>query len=90
MKQTEVDLKSATDKKESRLLYLETYGCQMNVADSEVVASIMQMDGYEITTELTEDDAILVIRLLNAIDGGAESNHRLTYFYNSNETERIL
>ena len=29
-------------------LFIETYGCQMNVADSEVVASIMQMAGYEL------------------------------------------
>lgn len=29
-------------------LFIETYGCQMNVADSEVVASVMQMAGYEI------------------------------------------
>ncbi len=80
MKQTEVDLKSATDKKESRLLYLETYGCQMNVADSEVVASIMQMAGYEITTELTEADAILVNTC--SIRDNAEQKviHRLTYF----------
>ena len=28
-------------------LYIETYGCQMNVADSEVVASVMKMAGYE-------------------------------------------
>ena len=28
-------------------LYIETYGCQMNVADSEVVAAIMQMAGYD-------------------------------------------
>jgi len=30
-------------------LYIETYGCQMNVADSEVVASIMLMDGFVLT-----------------------------------------
>ena len=30
-------------------LFIETYGCQMNVADSEVVASIMQMAGYDIS-----------------------------------------
>ncbi|MFA7492417.1 MAG: hypothetical protein WCZ43_02745, partial [Proteiniphilum sp.] len=29
-------------------LFIETYGCQMNVADTEVVASIMEMDGYSL------------------------------------------
>ena len=33
-------------------LLIETYGCQMNVADSEVVASIMGMAGYEVCEEL--------------------------------------
>ena len=32
-------------------LYIETYGCQMNVADSEVVASVMRMAGYEPCTD---------------------------------------
>ena len=41
-------------------LYIETYGCQMNVADSEVVASVMQMAGYEPTEELSEADAVFL------------------------------
>lgn len=41
-------------------LYIETYGCQMNVADSEVVASVMQMAGYETTDTLEEADAIFL------------------------------
>ena len=41
-------------------LYIETYGCQMNVADSEVVASIMQMAGYEATESLDEADAVFL------------------------------
>ncbi len=41
-------------------LYIETYGCQMNVADSEVVASIMQMAGYETTALLDEADAVFL------------------------------
>ena len=41
-------------------LYFETYGCQMNVADSEVVASVMQMAGYETTEELSEADAVFL------------------------------
>ena len=41
-------------------LYIETYGCQMNVADSEVVASVMQMAGYETTDNLDEADAVFL------------------------------
>ena len=53
------DLKSASQTVE-RKLFIETYGCQMNVADSEVVASIMQMDGYSLTDKIEEADAIFV------------------------------
>jgi tRNA-2-methylthio-N6-dimethylallyladenosine synthase len=52
-----LDFKSALNDKK---LFIETYGCQMNVADSEVVASIMQMDGFELTDKITEADAIFV------------------------------
>ncbi|MDP4203292.1 MAG: tRNA (N6-isopentenyl adenosine(37)-C2)-methylthiotransferase MiaB [Bacteroidota bacterium] len=41
-------------------LFIETYGCQMNVADSEVVVSILEMDGYSLTEKITEADAIMV------------------------------
>lgn len=41
-------------------LLIETYGCQMNVADSEVVASIMQMAGYELCETIEEADAVFV------------------------------
>jgi tRNA-2-methylthio-N6-dimethylallyladenosine synthase len=43
-----------------RKLYIETYGCQMNVADSEVVASVMQMAGYETTENLDVADAVFL------------------------------
>ena len=45
---------------EMKKLYIETYGCQMNVADSEVVASVMQMAGYETTETLEEADAVFL------------------------------
>ena len=45
-----------TDKK----FFIETYGCQMNVADSEVVASIMKMDGYTLTHDVKEADVIFI------------------------------
>ena len=41
-------------------LYIETYGCQMNVADSEVVASVMQMAGYETTENLDKANAVFL------------------------------
>lgn len=41
-------------------LYIETYGCQMNVADSEVVASVMKMAGYDTTDSLDEADAVFL------------------------------
>ena len=41
-------------------LYIETYGCQMNVADSEVVASVMQMAGYESSNTVEEADAVFL------------------------------
>ncbi len=41
-------------------LYIETYGCQMNVADSEVVASVMRMAGYESCQNIDEADAVFL------------------------------
>ena len=41
-------------------LYIETYGCQMNIADSEVVASIMQMAGYESCESEEQADAVFL------------------------------
>lgn len=41
-------------------LYIETYGCQMNVADSEVVASVMKMAGYEVCQSIDEADAVFL------------------------------
>ena len=46
--------------KSPKNLYIETYGCQMNVADSEVVAAIMEMDGYGITYTHRDADAIFI------------------------------
>ena len=41
-------------------LYIETYGCQMNVADSEVVASVMKMAGYNVCQDISEADAVFL------------------------------
>lgn len=53
-----LDSKSTTT--DEKKLFIETYGCQMNVADTEVVASVMQMDGYTITDKMEDADAVFV------------------------------
>ncbi len=53
------DSKSATFRDDKKL-FIETYGCQMNVADSEVIASIMQMAGYQVCEKLEEADAVFM------------------------------
>ncbi len=49
---------SNTDRK--RKLYIESYGCQMNFSDSEIVTSILAKEGYETTSEASEADLILI------------------------------
>jgi tRNA-2-methylthio-N6-dimethylallyladenosine synthase len=44
----------------NRKVYIETYGCQMNVADSEVVASILGDKGYKATDDINEADLVLI------------------------------
>jgi tRNA-2-methylthio-N6-dimethylallyladenosine synthase len=41
-------------------VYIETYGCQMNVADSELIGGILKGDGYDFTNELADADVVLV------------------------------
>ena len=47
-------------KKTSKRVYIESYGCQMNFADSEIVASILIKDGYTITKNLDKASLILI------------------------------
>ena len=60
MEQIEKGVDYKFPNKEEKKLFIETYGCQMNVADSEVVASVMSMDGYAVTENIEEADAIFV------------------------------
>ena len=48
------------DSTNSRKLYIESYGCQMNFSDSEIVASILAKEGFNTTNELNEADLVLV------------------------------
>ena len=44
----------------SKKLFIETYGCQMNFADSEVVAAVMKMADYELCESIDEADAVFI------------------------------
>ena len=44
----------------SKKLFIESYGCQMNFSDSEIVASILDKNGYSTTRNLEESDLILL------------------------------
>ncbi|MBP5680500.1 MAG: tRNA (N6-isopentenyl adenosine(37)-C2)-methylthiotransferase MiaB [Bacteroidales bacterium] len=61
-------------------LFIETYGCQMNVADSEVVASIMKMAGYELCEKLEEADAVFVNTCSVRDNAEQKIYSRLQYF----------
>ena len=54
------DVKPLVSSRSGKKLFIETYGCQMNVADSEVVASVMEMDGYGVSYDINEADAIFI------------------------------
>ncbi|MFA6811663.1 MAG: tRNA (N6-isopentenyl adenosine(37)-C2)-methylthiotransferase MiaB [Bacteroidaceae bacterium] len=75
---TGVDSKSATA--DNKKLFIETYGCQMNVADSEVVASVMQMAGYSVTEVLEDADAVFLNTCSIRDNAEQKIYHRLDFF----------
>ena len=87
---SEADFKSVTEQTAEKKLFIETYGCQMNVADSEVVASIMQMDGYALCDSIEDADAILVNTC--SIRDNAEQKvlSRLQYFNSLRKKKKNL
>ena len=85
----EADFKSATNQ-ENKKLFIETYGCQMNVADSEVIASIMQMAGYSTCETLEEADAVFMNTC--SIRDNAEQKifNRLEFFHSLRKKRKHL
>lgn len=86
---TGADFKSATES-ENKKLFIETYGCQMNVADSEVIASIMQMAGYSPCESLEEADAVFMNTC--SIRDNAEQKilNRLEFFHSLRKKRKHL
>lgn len=88
-KVTGVDFKSATEKDDKKL-FIETYGCQMNVADSEVIASVMQMAGYSVAETLEEADAVFMNTC--SIRDNAEQKilNRLEFFHSLKKKRPLI
>ena len=84
-----MDKNNSTNKTE-RKLYIETYGCQMNVADSEVVASIMQMDGFELTDDINEAKAVFVNTCSVRDNAEQKIYQRIKYFHSVKRKNKDL
>ena len=86
---TGADFKSATAD-DNKKLFIETYGCQMNVADSEVIASVMQMAGYGVAGSLDEADAVFMNTC--SIRDNAEQKilNRLEFFHSLKKKKKNL
>jgi tRNA-2-methylthio-N6-dimethylallyladenosine synthase len=86
---TGADFKSATEA-ENKKLFIETYGCQMNVADSEVIASVMQMAGYSMAETLEEADAVFMNTCSIRDNAEQKIYNRLEYFHSLRRKKRNL
>ena len=76
------DSEDTTGKKK---LFIESYGCQMNFSDSEVVASIMKNDGYTTTRNVDEADVVLINTCSIRENAETRVRNRLTEFKKKKE-----
>ncbi|MEY3048058.1 MAG: hypothetical protein RL365_96 [Bacteroidota bacterium] len=80
-RQGEVLLQDTIDPNNTqKKLYLESYGCQMNFSDSEVVASILAQDGYATTRNISEADLVLINTCSIRDNAEQRVRNRLTEF----------
>jgi len=80
-RQGEVLLQDTVDPNNTqKKLYLESYGCQMNFSDSEVVASILAQDGYATTRNIAEADLVLINTCSIRDNAEQRVRNRLTEF----------
>lgn len=64
----------------ARKLYIESYGCQMNFSDSEIVASILSMEGYDTTSDVNEADVVFLNTCSIREKAEQTVRNRLTHF----------
>ncbi len=83
--QGEATIIQAEGQKNGKKLYVESYGCQMNFSDSEVVASIMTKEGYETTRNMDEADVVLINTCSIRENAETRVRNRLTEFKKKKE-----
>jgi tRNA-2-methylthio-N6-dimethylallyladenosine synthase len=76
--------------KNSKKLFLESYGCQMNFSDSEIVASILSKEGYSTTSDIKEADLILVNTCAIRENAEQRVRNRLTEYKHIKEKKPSL
>lgn len=74
----------------TKKLYIETYGCQMNVADSEVVAAVMKMAGYDLCEREEEADAVFLNTCSVRENAENKIYHRLEMLHAERKKGRAL
>lgn len=79
-RQGEATVVEAEGKENGKKLYIESYGCQMNFSDSEVVASILTKDGYSTTRNVDEADIVLINTCSIRENAETRVRNRLTDF----------
>ena len=89
-RQGEVLIKENSAINNGKLLYLESYGCQMNFSDSEVVASILKKDGYNTTRNVEEADVVLINTCSIRDNAEKRVRKRLTEFKKRKDTNPEL
>ncbi|MEN9700292.1 MAG: hypothetical protein RLZZ301_1490 [Bacteroidota bacterium] len=77
---TALELQTAVSSENGKKLYVESYGCQMNFSDSEVVASILANEGYQTTRNIDEADVILLNTCSIRDNAEQRVRNRLTEF----------
>src|SRR5687768_1032803 len=69
-----------TNTGKSRKLYIESYGCQMNFSDSEIVASILKKEGYDTTSDVALADVVFLNTCSIREKAEQTVRNRLNYF----------
>ncbi len=81
-RQGEVIMSPKGSKKKGKKLFLESYGCQMNFADSEIVVSILGKEGFETTRSLEQADVVLLNTCSIRENAEQKVRNRLVHFKN--------